>query len=328
MEHEEVTIRRGRRSGLTMIIAIHSRALGPAVGGVRLRRYPGWRDGLEDALRLSEAMTCKCAAAGLPFGGAKSVLALDGETPLTPALRQAALEDLGEFIQSFDGSYLAGPDVGTGPADMVVLRQRTPHAFCLPEEYGGTGTSSIPTAVGVLAALRAGVRHLFGTGTDGLTVVISGMGSVGSLIAQGLPGARILVSDVDESKRDDRFEWVPPEKAFTTKADVLVPAAVGGVLGPDTEINARLVVGPANNQLTTDAVADELAAKGIVWIPDFVASAGGVVYTLGREIEALSHDEAMARVEAIGDTVAALLAADTTPLAAAKELAAARLKPR
>ncbi|UIJ58683.1 Glu/Leu/Phe/Val dehydrogenase [Amycolatopsis acidiphila] len=311
------------------MIAVHSRVLGPAVGGVRLRRYAGWRDGLEDALRLAEAMTYKCAAAGLSFGGGKTVIALDEDVPLTPTLRQAALEDLGEFIESFGGSYLAGPDVGTGPADMVVLRRKTAHAFCVPEEHGGTGSSSIPTAAGVLAALRAGVRHVFGADSvDGLTVVVSGMGSVGSLVAAGLPGARIIVSDVDETKRDDRFEWVGPGEALRTPADIFVPAAVGGVLGPDTagEVEARLVVGPANNQLTTDSVADLLAAKGITWIPDFVASAGGVIYTLCREIEKLSHDEAMTRVETIGATVDTILTANTTPLAAAMDLATARLK--
>lgn len=311
-----------------MTIAVHSRVLGPAVGGVRLRRYPGWRDGVEDALRLSEAMTYKCAAAGLPFGGGKTVLALDEETPLTPVLREVVLADLGEFIESFGGSYLAGPDVGTGPMDMVALRRKTPHVCCLPEEHGGTGSSSVPTATGVLSALQAGVRHVFGTSAAGLTVVISGMGSVGSLVAQGLPGARVIVSDVDESKRDGRFEWVSPEEALRTPADVFVPAAVGGVLSPDTagEVRAKLVVGPANNQLTTDGVAELLADKGIVWVPDFVASAGGVVYTLSREIERLGHDEAMARVAAIGTTVETILAADSTPLAAATELAAARLK--
>lgn len=312
-----------------MVIAVHSRALGPAVGGVRLRRYPGWREGLADALRLSEAMTYKCAAAGLPFGGGKTVLALDGETPLTPALRRAALADLGEFIDSFGGSYLAGPDVGTGPADMVTLREKTPHAFCLPEDRGGTGSSSGPTAAGVLAALRAAARQVFGADDlDGLTVLVSGMGSVGSLVAQGLSGAHVLISDVDESKKDDRFDWVQPEDALRTAADIFVPAAVGGVLGPDTagELEARLVVGPANNQLTADEVADLLAGKGIVWIPDFVASAGGVVYTLGREVEGLGHDEAMDRVDAIGRTVETILAADTTPLAAAMELATARLE--
>jgi leucine dehydrogenase len=328
MEHEDVVIRRGRRSAVTMVIAAHSRTLGPAVGGCRLRRYSDWRDGVEDALRLSTAMTYKCAAAGLPFGGGKSVIALDEQTPLTPGLRKAALDDLGEFIDSFDGTYIAGPDVGTGPNDMAVLRQWTPHVFCLPEEQGGTGSSSIPTAIGVLAALRAGARHVFGSeSVEGRTVVISGFGSVGALIADALPDARIIVSDVDPAKRElatsSGFEWLAPDAALSASADILVPAAVGGVLSPRTvaALDVPLVVGPANNQLTDDSVADLLADRKIVWIPDFVAGAGGVVYTLGREIEGLTHKAAIARVEAIGATVSTILAAGTTPLHAAQSLA-------
>lgn len=328
MEHEEVVVRRGSRSRVPMIIALHSRALGPAVGGVRLRRYPDWRDGLEDALRLSTAMTYKCAAADLPFGGGKTVLALDPSTPLTAEFRQAVLDDLGEFIASFDGAYIAGPDVGTGPADMAALREHTPNVFCLPENQGGTGSSSGPTAVGVLAALRAGMRHVFGSDqVAGKTVVISGLGSVGALIAKGLPGARIIASDVDESKRELGYEWIEPDQVLTTPADVLIPAAVGGLLDPAAieRLRVPLVVGPANNQLTDDTLAEALATKGVVWIPDFVASAGGVIYTLGREIEGLDDQDAGARVDAIESTVDKILAGPGTPLAAAMSLATGRI---
>lgn len=338
LAHEQVTIRRGPRSGLPLVIAIHSRALGPAVGGCRLRRYPDWPAGLTDALRLSEAMTYKCAAAGLSFGGGKSVIVLDERVELTAALRAAALADIGEFVATFDGGYLTGPDVGTGPDDMAVLRRHTPHVFCLPEEQGGTGSSSGPTAIGVLAALRAGARQVFGTeSVAGRTVVVVGFGSVGGRIAAGLAagGAHVLVSDVDRVKREiaigQGLAWLEPDQAMTAPADILVPAAIGGVLDAHIvpALRAPLVVGPANNQLTDDAVADALAGRGITWIPDFVASAGGVVYTLGREIEALTHDTAVKRVEDIGNTVRDLLVrAETnrsTPLGEALDLARRRL---
>jgi valine dehydrogenase (NAD+) len=338
MEHEEMVVRRGNRSGITMMIAAHSRALGPAVGGCRLRHYADWRAGMEDALRLSEAMTYKCAVAGLRFGGGKSVVALDEHRELTPTLRRSVLEDLGECIASFGGSYLAGPDVGTGADDMVVLRQSTPHVFCLPEEHGGTGSSSGPTAAGVLASLRAGARHVFGTESlSERTVVISGFGAVGAHLARSLAtaGARVSVSDVDGSKRALAsklgFGWVEPGEALGTPADVLVPAAVGGVLGSEVvpTLDAPLIVGPANNQLVDDSVAELLARREIVWIPDFAAGAGGVVYTLGREIDGVDHSTAAARVEAIGATVAELLASarahGTTPLAEAGNLARQRL---
>src|SRR3954452_2665178 len=203
--HEEIIVRRGTRSGLPLIVAIHSRALGPAVGGCRLRRYDSWQDGLADALRLSEAMTYKAAVAGLDFGGGKSVIALDKDTDLTADLRKAALEDLGRLIASLEGSYRTGPDIGTGPQDMVVLKQFSPYAYCAPEEHGGTGNSGGPTATGVLAALRAGAQHVFGDAScSERTVVISGFGSVGAGIAAGLAaeGANVVVSDVEPSLKD------------------------------------------------------------------------------------------------------------------------------
>jgi leucine dehydrogenase len=330
-EHEEVVTRLGRRSGVPVTVAVHSRALGPAAGGIRLTRYPSWQDGLADALRLSRGMTYKNAVAGVPFGGGKSVIAVPSSVPVTEELRAAALADLGELIASFDGSYLGGPDLGTGPADMLYLREFTEHSFCLPEAHGGTGSSSGPTARGVLAALRAGATAVFGSpSVAGRRVVVVGMGSVGSLLARALSagGATVVAADVDAS-RCAGYEQVPVAEAYALEADVLVPAAVGGVLGPAVGVRAPLVVGPANNQLVTDAHATALAAAGVVWVPDFVASAGGVIYTLTREAEGLSHDQALARVEAVENTVTTLLTTaatkGTTPLAAAVALAEHRL---
>jgi leucine dehydrogenase len=328
-EHAEVVTRLGRRSGVPVTVAVHSRALGPAAGGIRLKQYPTWQDGQRDALRLAKGMTYKNAVAGLPFGGGKSVIAVPSTTPLTASLRADALADLGELIATFDGSYLAGPDIGTGPADMLYLREFTRHVFCLPESAGGTGSSSGPTAAGVLAALRAGASAVFGSpSVAGRRVVVVGMGSVGSLVARALAeqGASVAAADVDAA-RCAGYEQVPVESAYGLAADVLVPAAVGGVV--DASVRAPLVVGPANNQLVTDDVAGSLAAAGVTWVPDFVASAGGVIYTLTREAEGLDHDAAMARVATIEDTTATLLAraaaAGTTPLAEARRLAEQRL---
>ncbi|ANN19900.1 amino acid dehydrogenase [Amycolatopsis orientalis] len=331
---EQVVVRRGRRSGVTTMVAVHSRTLGPAVGGCRFKVYPGLRDAIDDVLRLSAAMTRKCAVAGLDFGGGKSVVALD-RVP-GPGLRREILLDHADLIASLDGAYLAGPDVGTGPDDMLVLRERTPHAFCVPEEHGGTGSSSGPTAAGVLAALRAGARAVFGDASmKSRKVVISGYGSVGAHLAAALAerGADVTVSDVDERRLraagEQGLRRVRPEQVLGLRADVLIPAAVGGVFGPATEVAAPLVVGPANNQLTEDAVAPVLAAQGVLWIPDFVASAGGVVYTLGREKENLTHTEALDRVETLEATTRRILDAasanGTTPLAEANALAEARL---
>ncbi|RDI30903.1 Glu/Leu/Phe/Val dehydrogenase dimerization domain-containing protein [Lentzea flaviverrucosa] len=308
-EHERLVVRTGKRSGMTTMVALHSTEAGPAVGGCRMKPYARITDAVTDVLRLSRAMTLKCEAAGIPHGGAKSVIVVDRE--LTPERRRAVLLDHADLINEFGGSYRAGPDVGTGPADMLVLRELTPHAYCLPEENGGTGSSSGPTARGVLAALRAAARHTFGTpDLTGRKVVISGFGSVGELIARGLEGADITVSDVDGSRRTGEFGWVHPDEAYEVEADVLVPAAVGGVLSPETvaRLDVRLVVGPANNQLTDDGVAALLRERGIVWVPDHVASAGGVIYTLAREDDGVDHETALKRVDAIEATVERLLA--------------------
>ncbi|OXM48628.1 Glu/Leu/Phe/Val dehydrogenase dimerization domain-containing protein [Amycolatopsis alba] len=334
MSVQELIVRRGRRSGVTTMVAVHSSALGPAVGGCRFKVYPRVHDAIDDVLRLSAAMTRKCAVAGLDFGGGKSVVALDSVPG--PERRRDILLDHADLIESLDGGYLAGPDVGTGPEDMLVLRERTPHVFCVPEEHGGTGSSSGPTAVGVLAALRAGARAVFGSdGMKDRKVVISGYGSVGEHLATALAaqGADVTVSDVDERRlraaAERGFGRVRPEQVLGIEADVLIPAAIGGVFGPGAEVAAPLVVGPANNQLTDDAVADDLAARGVLWIPDFVASAGGVVYTLGREAGKLTHEQALDRVEALEATTRRLLDAasanGTTPLAEADALAEARL---
>lgn len=337
-DHEQIVVRRGRRSGVTTMVAVHSTVLGPGAGGTRLKTYPDLAAALHDLLRLSQAMTAKCAVAGLRFGGAKSVIALPEGTVLTPAQRRDVLLDHAELIATFDGTYLAGPDVGTNPDDMAVLREMTPHAFCLPESMGGTGSSSGPTAAGVLAALRAGARSVFGTGDmTGRRAVVAGFGSVGAHLAAGLAaaGAEVIVSDVVAALRDTAQErgygWVDPDKALTLTADVIVPAAVGGVLDAEAValLDAPLVVGPANNQLTTDEVAAVLLGRGITWVPDFVASGGGVIYTLVREMEGLTHDQALERVDTIEQTVATILAAataaGTTPLVEATRLVQQRL---
>ncbi len=316
------------------MVAIHSTALGPAVGGCRFKPYPTIEEAVGDVLRLSEAMTAKCAVAGLAFGGGKSVIAPEPGRVLSPGERRDVLLDHADLIAEFGGAYRAGPDVGTGPADMLVLREASPYAFCTPESAGGTGSSSGPTAAGVLAALRAAL----GTpDVAGLRVVISGYGSVGAHLAASLhaAGADVVVSDIDPAKRADAeksgLTWTEPGKALTLTADVLIPAAVGGVLSPETvaRLDTPLVVGPANNQLTAGTVADDLAARGVRWIPDYVASAGGILYTLSREAEGLDHEAALARVETIEQTVTDLLkAADanaTTPLHEAAALAGRRL---
>jgi len=314
--HEELVVRRGRRSGITIAVAVHSTALGSALGGCRIWHYPTWSDGVADALRLSEAMTAKAAIAGLAHGGGKTVAVLPPRTVLDGARRRALLLDVGDAVESLDGRYATGPDVGTGPADMAVVGERTGRVFCRPTDAGGGGDSSPATAEGVLAALevlagRLGVPR----GFAGLRVAVAGLGHVGTLVVRGLAaaGAQLVVADVNPARRVVADElgaiWTDPDAVLTADVDVLVPAALGGQLTAELvgRLRCRAVAGPANNQLATEPVADLLHAAGIVWAPDYLVSAGGIVGVAAREIDGLGPQEAQDRVRSIGVTLDMLL---------------------
>ncbi|MDP9849030.1 Glu/Leu/Phe/Val dehydrogenase family protein [Streptosporangium lutulentum] len=339
LDHEQILIRRGPRSGLPVILALHSTALGPAAGGLRLWRYPDWRDGLADALRLSAAMTLKFAAAGLAGGGGKTVVALPQGTRLDPARRRDVLYDVADVIDSMGGVYAVGPDVGTAPADMAVIGEVTPHVFCKPEDLGGSGDSSPHTARGTLAALRAVGRRLYGDGDlEGRRMALIGLGHVGEHLARLLAaeGVELTVTDIDTAKRELAEElgaaWRSPEEIVSADVDILIPAALGGVLTTRAvrDLRCRAVAGPANNQLDTPEVSELLHQRGIVWIPDYIASAGGVINAMTTELHGLGVDQALARVNAIEGTVADLLkTADdlgVTPAQAGLEMARRRIR--
>jgi leucine dehydrogenase len=337
-DHERVETAVGPRSGLTITVALHSSVLGPALGGCRVWTYPTWLDSVSDALRLASAMTMKNAAAGLNAGGGKSVIRLAPGETLDADRRTAALLDLGDVVEHFEGRYLTAEDVGTSAEDMLVVARRTAHVVGLPATAGGTGDPSGPTSIGVLAGLGATLRALYGTDQfEGRSFVVAGLGHVGTRIAARLAaeGGVVTVADVDPGKRRVAdslgVRWVEPDEAHTVEADVFVPSGVGGVLTETVirELGARAVVGPANNPLADRAGADLLHDSGVLYAPDFVVNAGGAIYlTLaaagvdGREIDR--------RLEGIGDTVSRVYedaaAAGTTPLVAAEELAFARLR--
>jgi len=339
LEHEEIVVRTGPRSGLPVIVAIHSTRLGQAVGGCRIWQYPDWRDGLEDALRLSAGMTRKCAVAGLANGGGKTVVAVPRGERLDDQRKADALRDVGDAITELSGRYATGPDVGTSPADMATIARQTPHVFCKPPSLGGSGDSSPHTATGVMAALRATCTRIFGSpDLDGRRVAISGLGSVGGHLARQLTadGASLVVSDIDLGKRDLArqlgADWAESGDILTAQADILIPAALGGILTRDIvpHLRCAAVAGPANNQLAEPAVAELLRERGVVWVPDYVASAGGVIYALSVELHHEAPDKAAGRVRAIGDTVRELLdlaeKAGVTPAQSAQEMTARRLR--
>jgi leucine dehydrogenase len=252
--------------------------------------------------------------------------------------RTALLHDLGDAIESLGGRYIAGPDVGSSPADMSVIGERTTHVCCRPVEDGGSGDSSLHTARGTLAALGAVAEEVFGSPeVAGRTFGVIGLGAVGTHVARLLDraGARLVVTDVNPAAHSLAEElgaiWVDPEDALAMEVDVLVPAALGGLLTAHTVplLRCAAVAGPANNQLDEPATAGLLAARGILWAPDVVVSAGGVIHATGVELRQESEQRLTERVHGIADTLRKIFhtARDhrTTPAIAAGHLAAQRV---
>ncbi|WP_396655206.1 Glu/Leu/Phe/Val dehydrogenase dimerization domain-containing protein [Microbacterium sp.] len=337
--HERVDVITGPRSGLFIVVALHSSVLGSALGGARLWNYPHWSDALGDALRLSAAMTLKNAAAGLDAGGGKAVIGLPEGTVLDPERRRAAFLDLGDAVESMAGLYRTAEDVGSTTEDMLVVSERTAHVVGLPDAVGGSGEPAGPTSVGVYEALRATLERVTGSSDiTGRRITISGLGQVGSRLAVRLSveGADLTVTDVNPAKRDLAAElgaaWVPPGEEHLIAADVFVPAGIGGLLTDEVidALEAEAVCGPANNPLAERRGARRLAERGILYAPDFVVNAGGVIY-LDLEAKKLgTRAEIMERVGHIGDTVRRVFdeaeSRGITPLEAAEELAAERLR--
>jgi len=336
--HERVEVITGRRSGLFLAVALHSSVLGPALGGARLWTYPHWSDALGDALRLSAAMTLKNAAAGLDAGGGKAVIGLEPGTVLERERRRAAFLDLGDAVESFGGAYRTAEDVGSTTDDMLVVSERTAHVVGLPDRVGGSGEPAGPTSLGVYEAMRATLERVTGSpDVAGRRITISGLGQVGSRLAVRLSaeGATLTVTDVNPAKRhlaaDLGAAWSDPGTEHLVAADVFVPAGIGGLLTDEVidALAATAVCGPANNPLAARSGADRLAERGILYAPDFVVNAGGVIHLDMEAKHPGSRDEIFARVSGIGETVRRIFdEADergVTPLAAAEALAAERL---
>ncbi|HEU4701396.1 MAG TPA: Glu/Leu/Phe/Val dehydrogenase dimerization domain-containing protein, partial [Conexibacter sp.] len=293
-----------------------------------------------DVVRLARAMSYKNAAAGLPLGGGKGVIALPQGTTLSGRARTAALLDFAEVVDALGGRYLTAEDVGMTARDMATIAEGTRHVTGLARSRGGSGDPSPMTAIGVEAAIETVCARLFGTPSlRGRSIAIVGLGHVGARLAQrcAKAGAQLVLADVDPARRQlaERLgaRWTTPGRALTAKVDVLAPCALGGVLSAATvpRLRCRAIAGAANNQLTEERVAELLARRGILWAPDFVVNAGGVV-NLAVELRPEGYDAAVARrqARAIGDTLAQVLdaaAADgVSPLAAASALAERRMR--
>jgi len=308
MGHEQVVLVADAPSGLRAVIAVHSTALGPSLGGIRFWRYPSEHDAIVDVLRLSEAMSLKAAAAGLHQGGGKAVVLVDDpDAPRSDALLRA----MGRAIDDLGGRYIAAEDVGATPHDMQVIASETPWVTGL-EGPGGSGDPSPMTAYGVVQAMGAVLEELDGDAALARKrVVVDGVGHVGTHLARLLveAGARVAVADVNRERvdvlvREIGAERLPVERALDEDCDILAPCALGGVLNEKTipRVQCRAVCGAANNQLADAADDDALAGRGILYAPDFVVNAGGII-NLAEEFAGYDRQRATKRTAQIADTV-------------------------
>ena len=336
-EYEQVVFGHDMATGLRCIIAVHSTALGPAMGGTRFLPYASTQAAVTDVLRLARGMTHKQAAAGLHYGGGKAVIIGDPAVDRTDALIRAYAEQ----IDRLGGTYLTAEDVGTTQADMDLIAEETAFVTGTSPERGGSGDPSPATACGVYWALRAAAADRWGSADlDGRRVTVLGIGKVGRSLVDHLraAGALVTVADISASALSAVTDAHPevvvvdPEAALTTEADALAPCALGGLLDERSipTLAAEIVCGAANNQLATPQDADRLAGTGVLYVPDFVANAGGVI-NIADEADpgGYDRDRAFARVAAIGETVTAILdraqADGITPETAAHRLVEQRL---
>jgi leucine dehydrogenase len=327
---EHAVVRYDAESRAWMFVCVHSTVRGPAGGGTRLRVYPAPADGLVDAMRLSAAMTWKMAAAAMPRGGGKAVLAV----PELPAgePRRRLLRRYGELVASLGGSYRTAGDMNISPEDLDVVAETCPWVYGTTR---GGGNSGRGTARGGLHAIRATVEHVFGSARlAGRSVLVQGAGSVGGVLARELAeaGARVLVSDVDEERAAATgCETVAPEGVIETEIDVYSPCAVGGTLNADSipRLACRAIAGCANNQLAEPEDAERLRARGILYAPDYVVNAGGIVQLIGLEDEGWDEAQLEERLAGIGETLRTLFAeadaSGVTPAEAADRLVRRRL---
>jgi len=302
--HGEVVFGNDPISGLKSIIAIHSTALGPALGGTRFYPYESEADALEDVLRLSQGMTRKASAAGLDLGGGKAVIIGDPRTLKSERLWRA----YGRVVDSLQGRYITSEDVGTDTRDMETIRHETRWVVGVPVEEGGSGDPSPATARGIIAASRAVAEFRWGNDDlAGKTVAILGVGKVGTDLARRFRelGATIYAADVYEPALQNAIDLydvkpVPLDEILEVECDIFSPCSLGGVFDETTipRLNCDVIVGAANNQLASDEDAERIAERGILYAPDFVANAGGLI-NVSEEIRGYTVDRAAANIDKV-----------------------------
>ncbi len=287
-DYENLFLCQDKTIAFKAVIAIHDTTLGPATGGCRMWQYDSEMDAIEDALRLARGMTYKYAAAGVNLGGGKAVIMGDPSRPD----REPVFRTLGKFIDRLGGTYLTGEDVGTTLKDMEYIHMETEYVVTLPTDLGGAGDISPMTAFGVIRAMQACCKRVFGSeGLQGRTVAVQGLGAVGHNVIERLHelGARILATDIERKKIDAMVEKygvkkLAPDEIYDVDCEIFCPCALGGIINDDTlaRLKCKIVCGSANNQLTEERHGDVLEEKGMVYAPDYIANAGGTIYDTDR----------------------------------------------
>jgi phenylalanine dehydrogenase len=311
--HEQVVFCNDEDTGLKAIIAIHNTTLGPALGGCRMRPYASVDEALNDVLRLSKGMTYKCAAADVDFGGGKAVIIGDPAKDKHPELFRA----FGQFVESLNGRFYTGTDMGTEPEDFVYALKETNCIVGVDEVYGGSGDSSIPTAMGVIYGLQATNQTIWGSrDLHGKSYAIQGLGKVGYKVAERLldEGADLYVTDINQNSIDQlvtkaknmgaAIKVVTGDEIYSVDADVFVPCAIGGIINDETvdQLKVKAVAGSANNQLLDLSHGLKLHEKGILYAPDYIVNAGGLIQ-VADELYEPNKERVLQKTSAIYNTL-------------------------
>ena len=307
--HEQVMFFQDKKTNLKSIVAIHNTVLGPALGGCRMWPYETEDDAITDVLRLSKGMTYKSGVSGEDYGGGKTVIWGDPETDKSEGLFRA----LGKYIDSLNGRYSTGTDVGTTYNDFVIMRKETKHVGALPEEYGGSGDSSIPTAYGTFMGIKASCKEKYGSDSlEGKTVAVQGLGKVGGKLIKRLidAGCEVVGTDINEDyikeARELGVEIVETEEIYDVDCDIFSPNALGAVINEDTidRLKCDIIAGAANNVLADESFGDKLYEKGILYAPDYVINAGGLIQVTDEmDPSGYSEERTMKKTEGIYDNL-------------------------
>ena len=307
--HEQLVYFNDEESGLKAFIAVHNTVLGPGAGGCRMWPYENEMDALNDALRLSRGMSYKNAMAGLPLGGGKAVIIANSKTDKSEELFKA----FGRCVQKMDGKYITAEDVGMTTEDMLIIANETDYIAGLPHGDHASGDPSPFTARGVYNGIRAAVKYKLGKDSlEGLTVAVQGVGHVGLYLCENLhrDGVKIIVSDIIQEHLDEAVQKygatiISPDDILSVECDVLSPCALGAILNDDTIPNLKttIVAGGANNQLANDSHGVRLMDRGILYAPDYVINAGGIINVSGETSGNYDLGSINAKVDNIYDTL-------------------------